>query len=215
MALVGGSRLFLEGLESALLPYPQVHLVASVTSEDLATGRLIQPQQVPGVLLLDHLSSPLADADAVQNLQRACNAQLVVTSLPNDQHAVLAWAELGARGLLTAEAGVDDLVRTLSAVSKGEASCTPSVTAMLLGSIHHTATPDAREVEAKAQLLTPRERQVARRLERGLSNKEIARELGISLSTVKNHVHNILTKLEIQNRGRVRTTGPTAGPRSS
>lgn len=214
MVLVGGSRLFVEGLESALTPYPQIRLVATATREELAAGRLIEPAQQPEVLLLDHLSSPQAALDEVQRLQQACSAQLVVTSLPHDPDAVLAWAEAGARGLLTDEAGVDDLVRTLSAVSKGEAACSPSVTAMLLGSVRRTALVDPGPSD-EAHELTPRERQVARRVERGLSNKEIARELGIKVPTVKNHVHSILTKLEIANRGRVRTTGAMDGSRPS
>lgn len=215
VVLLGGSRLFVDGLESALMPYPQVRLVATVTNEELAGGRLIEPTEPPEVLLLDHLSSPGPDAAEVQRLRQSCPAQLVVTSLPEDPRKVLAWAELGARGLLSAEAGVDDLVRTLSAVSKGEAACSPSVTAMLLDNLRRTAVAVAGAGPAEAQGLTPRERQVARRLECGLSNKEIARELGITLSTVKNHVHNILTKLEIANRGRVRTLGPEPGSRPS
>lgn len=206
MVLVGGSRLFVDGLASALSPYPQVRVVATATSEEMAGGRLIEPTHPPEVLLVDHASSPGPDVAEVQRLQQACTAQLVVTSLPGDPRTVLAWAELGARGLLTAEAGVEDLVRTLWAVSKGEAACSPAVTAMLLGNVRRGGVVDHRPAEA--QELTPRERQIARRLECGLSNKEISRELGITISTVKNHVHNILTKLEIANRGRVRSPGP-------
>jgi DNA-binding NarL/FixJ family response regulator len=84
-------------------------------------------------------------------------------------------------------------------VTRGEFLCSPGTAATLLRRVaalaaeRHTADNGAR--------LTPREQQVVRLIDEGLSNKEIARRLSIEVRTVKNHVHSILEKLQVRRRG--------------
>jgi DNA-binding NarL/FixJ family response regulator len=91
------------------------------------------------------------------------------------------------------------LVATLESATRGEALFSPRMAASLL---RRVAALAATQPSPSAQVrLTPRERDIMRLLDEGLSNKEIAQRLGIEVATVKNHVHNILEKLQVHRRG--------------
>jgi DNA-binding NarL/FixJ family response regulator len=78
---------------------------------------------------------------------------------------------------------------------RGEVRCSPRISGWLLRELRHR--PNISEL---GERLTSREIQILRLISQGLSNKEIARELGISVATVKNHVHSVLEKLGVQSR---------------
>jgi two-component system, NarL family, nitrate/nitrite response regulator NarL len=126
---------------------------------------------------------------------------VVVMGIPGAEEHLVALAEAGVLGFVEREATVDELVASIESVARGEASCPPRVATTLLRRITLlTATPVA-AVDSSA--LTVRERQVVALIAEGLSNKEIAQRLYIEMATAKNHVHNILEKLEVSSRGQV------------
>jgi DNA-binding NarL/FixJ family response regulator len=92
-----------------------------------------------------------------------------------------------------------DLRATLAGVMRGETICPPSVVAALVRHIADRAGEGRDPVEDGH--LTSREREVLVLIEQGLTNKEIARRLGIEERTVKNHVHHVLDKLRVRHRG--------------
>ncbi len=111
--------------------------------------------------------------------------------------SIMACAEAGAAGYVPAESSIEDLVSAIFAAVSGELVCSPKVAYdlfRLIGSFR-TSTQLGRRAE-----FTPREQQILLLLNEGLSNKEIARSLGIAVSTVKNHVHHILEKCEASSR---------------
>lgn len=110
---------------------------------------------------------------------------------------IMAWAEAGAAGYAPAESSIDDLVSAIFAAVSGELVCSPKVAYDLFRLIGSARTSN--QVSARAEF-TPREHQILLLLNDGLSNKEIARSLGIAVSTVKNHVHHILEKCEASSR---------------
>ena len=121
------------------------------------------------------------------------SAQVVVLSVPETEHEVLACAEAGAAGFVTVDGSLDDLVATLESVCRGETLCSPRIAGALLRRLAILAgTPGTG--------LTAREHEILGLVERGLTNKEIGRTLQIELPTVKNHVHNILGKLQVTRR---------------
>jgi DNA-binding NarL/FixJ family response regulator len=113
---------------------------------------------------------------------------------------VVACAEAGARGYVTRDASLEELVTTLEAVGRDELVCTPTVAAVLMRRVGSLARISQRDEAGGERRLTARQLEVALLVERGLSNKQIARELTIELATVKNHVHGILDRLELSTR---------------
>lgn len=125
----------------------------------------------------------------------------IVVGVPNREEDILACIEgEGASGYLLMDASLDDLVGNIRAVMNGETLCSPRVASLAFDRVS-TLT---RQIESgqvgNGTRLTKRETEIVRLIDEGLSNKEIAVHLHIEVSTVKNHVHNILDKLHLHNR---------------
>ncbi|HEU5091676.1 MAG TPA: response regulator transcription factor, partial [Nitrospira sp.] len=106
----------------------------------------------------------------------------------------------GAAGYLLIDSSLDDLIGNIKAVMNGETLCSPRVASLAFDRVSAlTRQIESRQVVDKARL-TKRETEIVRLIDEGLTNKEIAVHLHIEVSTVKNHVHNILDKLHLHNR---------------
>ncbi|MFF3148131.1 LuxR C-terminal-related transcriptional regulator, partial [Streptomyces sp. NPDC057927] len=106
----------------------------------------------------------------------------------------------GASGFLVKDGPADSLVGAIRTVAGGEAVLSPRVTHRLLDRFAHLAAPATSAVPTKLDALTGRELDVLRALTRGLSNAEIALELGVGETTVKTHVAHILEKFQLRDR---------------
>ena len=117
---------------------------------------------------------------------------------------VIAWAEAGVIGYVPNTVALADLMRLIVDIHGGEQPCSGRVAAEL---IHRIAVTESlgigRNAPSPTLALTRREREAAELIATGLSDKEIARRLNISLATAKLHVHNLLGKLNVQRRGQV------------
>src|SRR5262249_1490812 len=114
------------------------------------------------------------------------------------------WAEAGVIGYIPGTAALSDLARLLVDIHSGEQICSGRVAAGLLRRIARTAGQGTvRNAHFRVPVLTKRERQAAGLIRSGLSDKEIARRLNISLATTKSHVHNLLGKLNVRRRSQV------------
>ncbi len=124
-------------------------------------------------------------------------AVVVITTFDLDDY-VYAALRAGARGFLLKEAGPALLAQAVHAAASGDALIAPSVTTRLLKAFADAgpAAPPKQPIEA----LTDREEQVLVAVARGRTNKEIADELFITLSTVKSHITSLMTKLGVRNR---------------
>lgn len=122
---------------------------------------------------------------------------VVALAVTESEEDIVAWAEAGAAGFLPREGTLDDLEKTVAGVINGETVCSPKVAGLLLRRVTTLAATPA----DGAGHLTPREREVLLLIERGMTNKQIAQDLGIEVRTVKNHVHNLLEKLRVSRRG--------------
>ncbi len=133
----------------------------------------------------------------LRQLARYEGLHVIALGVVEDQDSVIACAEAGIAGYATPNSSLAELVQTIRAAARGDFSCPPHIAAGLL---RRLATVAPRELPAYQARLTLRECEIVSLIERGLSNKEIARRLGIQLATVKNHVHNILDKLGVARR---------------
>lgn len=122
-------------------------------------------------------------------------AVVVITTFDLDEY-VYAALKAGARGFLLKDAGRELLAASIRAAASGEALIAPSITARLLARFADLGEPP----RTPSEPLTVREEEILLAVARGLTNQEIARELHISLSTVKTHVANLMVKLDARNR---------------
>lgn len=196
VAIVADTRLYREGLAQVLGRSSCLSVVATAARRDEALASL--PAVQPDVILMD-MASPDSCGAVRAILQRLPQARVIALGVFEDGDDVLGCAEAGVSGYVPREASIDDLVTVIESVARGEAICSPRVAASLLRRVAALA-----EGNGGARLrahLTSREREIVRLIDDGLSNKEIARGLGIEVATVKNHVHNILEKLQVHRRG--------------
>jgi DNA-binding NarL/FixJ family response regulator len=126
-------------------------------------------------------------------------AGVVVLASSDAEDRLVGCAQAEVFDFITRDASIADLARTLRRVALGEARIAPETAAAMRGRL--AGDPLGRYTMPERQRLTPRETEVLRLIEQGLSNKEIAHRLSVALSTVKQHVHHILEKLEVSRRG--------------
>ncbi len=150
--------------------------------------------RAPDVVVLD---LRLADGDDTTSfipdiLAEAPDAKVLVVSAWGDDWSVSRAVEAGCHGYLLKEQGLDELVDGIQAVARGEATFAPSVLSRVLKLL--------RPGTVQAETLTARETEVLRRLADGLTTEQIAADLYVSVNTVRNHVNNIIRKLNVHSR---------------
>jgi two-component system, NarL family, nitrate/nitrite response regulator NarL len=190
------TRLLQQGLALALENHAGFEVVGSAADPAAAVARLRMLR--PNMTLVD--VAGYADVESVRVIRREVpDVQVVALAVPEVEDLIIDCAEAGVAGYVTREGSLEDLLATLESVSRGETLCSPRIAATLLRRLNDLAA--SRESAAPLPHLTPRELQVIQLIDEGLSNKEIASRLCIGLATVKNHVHNILDKLQVRRRG--------------
>lgn len=192
VVVVSDIRLYREGLEQALNADGRVLVTATSASVAAALECLTQDVQV--VLIDVGLANAMAAINAVR---RATSARIVALGVANSDTDILAYAEAGVDGYVARDASLDQLIETVASAVRGELQCSPRIAASLLRRIGTLAT---RSHTPHADSITRREQQILALLRTGRSNKEIASQLSIEVATVKNHVHNILSKLGARRR---------------
>ena len=151
----------------------------------------------PDVALLD-VSMPGCGLKAAAEITRSCpDVRIVFFTVSETEESVNAALEAGARGYVLKGASGTELARVLQAVSGGESYVTPALAARLLTQLRQK--PAARERNTLSDL-TSREEQILAQVKRGLTNKEIAKNLSLSEKTVKHYMTNVLQKLQVRNR---------------
>jgi len=193
--VVGDVRLYREGIAASLEHRPDLDIVCTARPHD-AVRRADECD--PDVMVLD--MSTTGSIELVRQVAGSMpQTKVVAFAVEETEHDVLLCAEAGAAGYVAPDGTLDDLVNTIRSVARGELLCSPRIAATLFRALRVQAPETS--VDRLALTLTAREREIAPLLERGLSNKEIASQLNIEVATVKNHVHNLLEKLQVGSRG--------------
>ncbi|HEY4304625.1 MAG TPA: response regulator transcription factor [Gemmatimonadaceae bacterium] len=213
IALLADVRFYREGLVRALERCPEIHMVGSAPVN--TAGFELLTTTTPEFVLCEIGAARLPETvDSI--LDALPSAKVVVIAIGDEELNAVACAEAGAAGYVSCEASIEDLIATIECVARGEFPCSARVASLLARRLRSLAV---RDTPADATpTLTAREWQIVRLLEDGLSNKEIAGNLGIVVSTVKNHVHHILEKTQASRRtqaaARLRPWNPSQ-PRQS
>jgi len=199
VAIIHRNRLFREGLAFVL---SQQRGLTVVTCTDGARDVLAEIGKLcPDVIILDFSQQGRDGLKEARQLREASpESKLLLMGLTESEADVLACIEAGAAGLLEREASLDELLQNIRAMVAGEATCSPKIIALLFSQIAEEAHARTRVQHPGLPHLTSRERQILSLIEERCSNKEIAVRLHIEIQTVKNHVHNILEKLQLHSR---------------
>jgi DNA-binding NarL/FixJ family response regulator len=166
-------------------------------SGTLPLALAIAEAREPEIVLLD-VAFPGGVSAAMTLAAALPQANVVALAITETEENVLAWAEAGIAGYVPNTASVDDLVSLIRQILRGEQTCPTRI----VGSLLRRIGAGGRASPSSTQL-TRRELEISRLIATGLSNKDIARRLGISLGTTKSHVHNLLGKLKLQRRAEV------------
>jgi DNA-binding NarL/FixJ family response regulator len=190
------------GFRMILEAEPDIEVVGEAGDGESAV-RLARRER-PDVVLMDIRMPVMDGVRATRELAREDGVRvLILTTFHLDEYVVEAL-RAGASGFLLKDVPATELTGAIRVVAAGDAVVAPAVTRRLLDRFAHRL-PSARAVEGapapgRLEALTDRELGVLRLVARGLSNAEVAAELVVTETTVKTHVHHLLTKLGLRDR---------------
>lgn len=195
--LADDHTLFRKGIRNMLEEMPDVEVVG-----EAATGREAVEQAcalVPDVVLMDIKMPEITGIEATrQVLQENPHIGIILVTMYDDPESAFAGMRAGARGYVLKEAEPEELRRAVDAAQRGEVMLCPIIASKVLEHFRTETRPAAQELPYEQ--LTQRELQVLQSAADGLINKEIAERLFITEKTVKNHISNIFSKLNVNDR---------------
>jgi two-component system, NarL family, response regulator LiaR len=183
-----------EAIRALLEDEPGIQVIDEATTGDAAVRKARQLK--PDVILVDLL---LPDKSGVVVIEEILaddpNARILVLTAYSEDHRVTAAFQAGALGYVLKTQASTELVEAIQTAHRGLSALHPSIATKLVRQLKRPNDPPLEE-----PLLSEPEERVLIGVARGLSNQEIAEELGLSLSTVRTHVSKILSKLHLENR---------------
>jgi two-component system NarL family response regulator len=199
--IVDDHALFRRGLEMVLDTEPDIELVGQASDGTEAVEKAAE--SLPDVVLMDIRMPRSSGIEACRAMKEAApSAKIVILTISDEEEDLFEAIRAGASGYLLKDIPLDEVADAVRAVHGGQSLINPSMAGKLLTEFATLAKRDNEEraQEVPAPRLTEREMQVLKLVARGMNNRDIAKELFISENTVKNHVRNILEKLQIHSR---------------
>jgi DNA-binding NarL/FixJ family response regulator len=186
--VVDDHPLFRQGVVGLLATVPDVEVVASSADGESGVRQSIELR--PDVVLMDLNLPDLPGLEATRRIAAAApEVAVLVLTMVDDDDSVLATLRVGARGYILKGADQEEVLAAIRAVAAGGAVFGRSIAERVL----HGGRGPGRD-------LTKREAEVLSGIARGLSNPQIANELGVSVKTVQNHASRVLAKLQVTDR---------------
>jgi DNA-binding NarL/FixJ family response regulator len=199
--------LFRDGLRAMLAAAAETELVGEATTGDEAIAQSVDLQ--PDVLLMDLQMPGTNGIEATRCIQQTSpHIAILVVTMFSDDDSVFAALRAGAQGYVLKGADRAELLRAITAVSRGEAIFSPAIAQRLM---RHFATLSAERMPTAFPELTDRERLILDLIAQGRNNTEIATRLVLSPKTVRNHISNILSKLQVADRAQAIVRAREAG----
>ncbi len=192
---------------------PDIAVVASLSNGDaLMRGKRLKPD----VILLDFVLRSSTSLRLVHSIRTSHpEARIVVMDLAPIQHSLVDYVQAGVAGFVLKDATFGDFLHTIREVAQGKKVLPPMLTSSLFSEIVKHATQKVKGNLFQSVRMTIREKEVIELIAEGLSNKQIATRLELSVETVKSHVHNILEKLHLHTRLEIANYRHQGSPGSS
>jgi DNA-binding NarL/FixJ family response regulator len=190
--------LFRRGVRLVLDDERDIEVVGECADGLEAVDRIVE--LVPDLVLIDVTMPGVSGIEATRRARSLVpSVKVAILTVSESDDDLFAAVRAGATGYLLKEVSIEELPDAVRAVARGHSLISPSMASRLLGEFN-ALSRRVEEQRGTAPRLSDRELEVLRLVARGLSNKDIAAELVIAENTVKNHVRNILEKLQLRSR---------------
>jgi len=198
--LIEDNRLLREGISARLKKEPDINVVGAFSDSDFDTGKTAELK--PQVVLLDLGLTKLDSLEIVKSLKdKYQNIKVIVMDLVPIQEDILRFVDAGVSGFILKDATVPEFTNTIRLVAGGEKVLPPTMTGSLFSQIMDYGIKELGTSKLiKSVKMTNREREIVGLIAEGLTNKDIALNLNLSIYTIKSHVHNILEKMALNSR---------------
>ncbi len=204
--IVHPSSLFAEALAAALDTSDPVNSIRVIATDSIDLIEEEVNRLPPDLLVIPHGPGNLGAMSIQRILKSSPRILIVVVEVPENDTEIIRLIRYGAVGYAVQGAQLGHLQANLEAVTRGETLCSARIARLLFSHLsliqlpHHLPSPALSHANSLEAHLTRREIEIIALIEQDMQNKEIARNLGIEVQTVKNHVHNILEKLQVRGR---------------
>lgn len=199
LVIIEDQQIFRECLEAVLTETDWLTVVDSIGGHDDALEKVQQLQ--PDVALIDSDLCNRAALELTKRIGTACpKVKVLILGLTGGYRDVQEFIEAGAKGYIVTSATLNELTTAIRSLLNGEIALSPHINYAMFAHLSHLACARRRRQVVESMKLTSREMEILQMIADGLSNKEIANQLCLSLYTVKNHVHQVLEKLQVQDR---------------
>ncbi|WP_242494782.1 response regulator [Nocardioides zhouii] len=195
--VVDDQELFRRGLIMLLSGDTDIEVVGEASDGITATELAVKT--APDVILLDVRMPRRTGVEACRGIKEAVpSAKIIMLTVSDEEADLYESVKNGASGYLLKDSSIEEVAQAIRVVNEGQSLISPSMAVKLIDEFKQMSKPEREQ--GPALRLTERELEVLRLVAKGLNNREVAKELFISENTVKNHVRNILEKLQLHSR---------------
>ena len=197
--VVDDHALFRRGLQMVLGSESDIEVVGE--AGDGAEALKVASETLPDIVLMDVRMPRRGGIDATTAIKDAVpSAKIIMLTISDEEGDLYDAIKAGAMGYLLKEISIEEVASAVRAVYNGQSLISPSMASKLLNEFATMVRKDDERQQVPAPRLTDREMEVLKLVAKGLNNRDIAKQLFISENTVKNHIRNILEKLQLHSR---------------
>ena len=197
--VVDDHALFRRGLQMVLGAEDDIEVVGEAS--DGAEALKVASETTPDIVLMDVRMPRRGGIDATTAIKDAVpSAKIIMLTISDEEGDLYDAIKAGAMGYLLKEISIEEVASAVRAVYNGQSLISPSMASKLLTEFATMVRKDDERQQVPTPRLTDREMEVLKLVAKGMNNRDIAKKLFISENTVKNHIRNILEKLQLHSR---------------